>query len=66
MPIYDYQCRNCGSEFEELRKLSDSDEDVVCPYCGEKDCERQMSLTALDASLGGGCGGGGGRPMRFG
>lgn len=65
MPIYDYQCRHCGSEFEELRKLSDSDEDVVCPYCGEKDCERQISLPAFDTSLGGGCGSGRG-PMRFG
>ncbi|MBU0509985.1 zinc ribbon domain-containing protein [bacterium] len=67
MPIYDYQCHNCGGEFEELRKISDHDEDVACPHCGEKDCERQISLTACDTSSGG-CGGGGGsfRPMRFG
>ncbi|MFZ5433225.1 MAG: FmdB family zinc ribbon protein [Calditrichota bacterium] len=67
MPIYDYDCRNCGGEFEELRRLSDRDEDVECPYCGEKDCERRMSLTAADpfGGSGGGCGSGRG-PMRFG
>ncbi|HEB99417.1 MAG TPA: zinc ribbon domain-containing protein, partial [Thiotrichales bacterium] len=34
MPIYEYQCNNCGHELESLQKISDpplSD----CPECGE-------------------------------
>jgi len=67
MPIYDYECKTCGGDFDQLRRLSDRDEDVECPYCGDKNCERRISLTASDSSAGGGCGGGGRyRPMRFG
>lgn len=33
MPIYEYQCRNCGAEFEEWQKITDP---VVqsCRSCG--------------------------------
>jgi len=65
MPIYDYQCRNCGAEFEALRNIKDEDHDLECPYCHEKDCERRISLTASDFLADGKCGPSRG-PMRFG
>ncbi len=33
MPIYEYQCANCGTEFEEWQKFSDPAVDT-CPECG--------------------------------
>lgn len=36
MPIREYQCEECGSEWEELRR--DQSDPEECPNCGEKDC----------------------------
>jgi len=33
VPIYDYNCEQCGS-FTELKKMSESDMAVDCPSCG--------------------------------
>lgn len=65
MPIYEYDCRTCGTEFDALRKFSDDDRDVECPYCLEKNSERKISLVASDGVAKGGCGPIRG-PMRFG
>jgi putative FmdB family regulatory protein len=66
MPLYDYECRHCGTQFEALRSVKDNDSEVVCPNCREKDAERKVSLTASDLlKTLGGCGSGRG-PMRFG
>lgn len=67
MPIYDYECRNCGEVYDALRNLYDDDRDVECPRCGEKKSLRRISLTVNDVSKSaGGCGGGRRGPMRFG
>jgi putative FmdB family regulatory protein len=34
MPLYDYQCDQCGS-FRDWRSMSESGTDVDCPTCGE-------------------------------
>ena len=65
MPLYDYQCRQCGAEFEALRSVHDHDSEVECPVCQEKDAERQVSLTASDILKSFGCGSGRGA-SRFG
>jgi len=33
MPIYEYECPNCGACFEELRKMSDRSESALCVRC---------------------------------
>ena len=66
MPIYDYACRQCGKEFEALRRVHDHDSEVECPVCGEKNAERKVSLTAAEILKSfGGCGSGRGA-SRFG
>ena len=40
MPIYEYGCRKCGREFEELVF---SDATPTCPDCGSDDVEKLMS-----------------------
>lgn len=35
MPVYAYSCINCGSAFERLRGISQTDTELDCPQCGE-------------------------------
>jgi len=41
MPIYEYSCRACDHEFEELVR---GDETVGCPSCASDDLEQLLSL----------------------
>ena len=41
MPIYEYECVNCGNQFEELVFGTDK---PCCPQCGEDDCHRLLSV----------------------
>lgn len=44
MPIYDYKCRACGAQFEELVKLGQTPN---CPACDGNDLEKLLSLPAV-------------------
>jgi putative FmdB family regulatory protein len=54
MPIYEYRCEECGRKFEQLRRMSEADKDVICPKCESRKVKRQVSTFAA-----GGCGTGG-------
>ena len=69
MPIYEYRCNCCERSFEKLVRLNTPTEEIECPYCEARECERLLSLfsssSAGDGSSGGsfgsssGCGGSG-------
>jgi putative FmdB family regulatory protein len=42
MPIYEYECRDCGHVFDALQKMSD---DVLrdCPDCGKPELRKLLS-----------------------
>jgi putative FmdB family regulatory protein len=42
MPIYEYVCPECNSEFEKMRPFSQSDKSAECPRC-HKAAKRKMS-----------------------
>ncbi len=42
MPIYEYQCQQCGHHHEALQKLSDP-QLRQCPECGRKSLKRLVS-----------------------
>jgi putative FmdB family regulatory protein len=46
MPIYEYKCRSCGSEFEQLIIHSTTPE---CPACQSRDLERTVSAFAVSS-----------------
>ncbi|MDB4412885.1 zinc ribbon domain-containing protein [Pirellulaceae bacterium] len=43
MPIYEYSCQDCTSEFEVLVR---GNEDAACPSCDSKQLEKRFSVTA--------------------
>ena len=52
MPIYEYQCDQCGHELEKLQKLSDPDP-VDCPECGKPGLKRLISAAGFRLKGGG-------------
>lgn len=54
MPMYEYRCQECNARFEQLRRMSEADTNLICPKCESKRVERLLSAFAAH-----GCGGGG-------
>jgi putative FmdB family regulatory protein len=47
MPLYEYHCDECDSDFEELVSARVEDDDVICPTCGATKVERVQSGFAI-------------------
>ncbi len=55
MPIFEYKCRDCGKEFEEL-VLSSKTEPTPCPACKSEKTDRKTSrISAATGRSGGVC-----------
>lgn len=46
MPIYEYVCRQCGHELEQLQKISDAPLSD-CPRCGKADLVKKISAVGF-------------------
>jgi putative FmdB family regulatory protein len=46
VPLYEYQCNNCGHRFEKIVKFSDAPI-RVCPQCGQEAVEQLLSAPAV-------------------
>ena len=44
MPLYEYKCCDCATDFETL--VFSTDEVVECPQCESEAVEKQMSIPA--------------------
>jgi len=49
MPIYEFECADCGNRFDRLQKLSDPDP-TVCPTCGAERVSRRLTAPAFRLS----------------
>ena len=60
MPLYEYICRECGNEYEELVSLN-AETTPPCPSCSSENTEKKMSLFGSigGSSTGSSCGGSG-------
>ena len=47
MPIYEYTCKKCDSQFEKLIKNISTNESIACPKCGSKQTARALSVFAV-------------------
>ena len=64
MPMYEYRCQDCSRLYEQLRRMSDADANLLCPHCGGRKVQRQVSTCSFagtssnsnsGANSGGGC-----------
>jgi putative FmdB family regulatory protein len=46
MPIYEFECAQCGHRFDRLQKLSDPDPST-CPSCAASRVQRKLSAPAF-------------------
>ncbi|HEY0197092.1 MAG TPA: zinc ribbon domain-containing protein [Rhodanobacter sp.] len=46
MPIYEFECGNCGHRFDRLQKLSD-DDPTICPVCQAPQLHRRVSAPSF-------------------
>ncbi len=49
VPIYDFRCDSCGSEFEELVRAEETPD---CPSCGAPEPSRVLSQVSPPAKIG--------------
>jgi putative FmdB family regulatory protein len=45
MPIYEFKCESCGTEFEKLCEVDEDADD--CPDCDDPDIKRLISKTSF-------------------
>lgn len=50
MPIYEFECQQCGQPFEELVFSSSAINDVKCPECGSGEIRKKISMFASKPS----------------
>lgn len=53
MPIYEYACQDCGSEFEKFVRSMTATAEVKCPECGGTHTKKGWSVFGLAKSSGG-------------
>lgn len=53
MPLYEYECQDCGDRFERLVSLSEAGKGSECPKCGSKSVRKLMSAVASISRQGG-------------
>jgi len=47
MPIYEYDCADCGKDFEDL--VMGSRDAVACPKCGSGDVAKRFSVFGVSS-----------------
>lgn len=54
MPIFEFQCAECGAPFEKLFMNSEEIVSLSCPKCNSQTVERKLSQTNYTMSVGAG------------
>jgi putative FmdB family regulatory protein len=49
MPIYAFECTNCGHTFDRLQKMADADP-TTCPVCGKETVKRAITAPSFRLS----------------
>ena len=52
MPVYEWECRECGRVFEKMYKIKEKPESVECPEC-QGDSQSIISKTTFHLAGGG-------------
>jgi putative FmdB family regulatory protein len=52
MPMYEYGCLACNTNFDRLRRMGQDDDGVTCPSCGGAQVQRRLSVFAAHSRVG--------------
>jgi putative FmdB family regulatory protein len=52
MPIYEYSCQECGTNFEKFVRSMQSTGQVTCPECGGQQVRKGFSAFATASTTG--------------
>ena len=44
MPVYEYECSECGTAFEKRMSFSEADLKPECPKCGSQQTNKKISV----------------------
>jgi putative FmdB family regulatory protein len=50
MPIYEYQCLECGKKFERLVRSRSASVAIECPQCGGRKVEKLLSAFGVQTT----------------
>ncbi|MEM6490285.1 MAG: zinc ribbon domain-containing protein [Pseudomonadota bacterium] len=53
MPVYEYSCDDCGTNFEESAPISRFAEPCACPACGAMAFARRRVILSAAVGIGG-------------
>lgn len=53
MPIYEYTCKDCNSQFEKFVRSMTANVEVKCPQCGGTDVKKGWSVFGTGGGDGG-------------
>lgn len=54
MPLYEYICSKCGTDFEKMVRFSEADQSQACPECQSPDTRKKISRIAVTGAASGG------------
>jgi putative FmdB family regulatory protein len=54
MPIYEYECKECGEPFEKMVRFSEADLLPACPKCESKETRKKISAVVSFGTFTGG------------
>ena len=43
MPLYEFICEHCQQTIEQLCKVGETGQELVCPFCDERGLKRKLS-----------------------
>jgi putative FmdB family regulatory protein len=49
MPIFEYECADCGGRFEKLVRRPEEESGLSCPQCGKPRVVKQLSTFSAPA-----------------
>jgi len=49
MPLYEFVCAKCETDFESLARSTNWEGAVACPHCGSKKLTKKLSVFAAQA-----------------
>jgi putative FmdB family regulatory protein len=52
MPLYEFDCLNCGQSFEKLVRNTQAIKEVACPVCGQAHVQKKFSMFAANVKGG--------------